>query len=436
MRVLFGVHALPSDTYGGTELYTKRLAEELTAKGHEAAVATPSGTDEDVRDAAVYELPEPSAQPADGVGMAEGAGVVQPAVEARFADVLEEFRPDVVHLQHFKRLSAGIPSLCAERRVPCLATLHDFWTLCHREQLARPDGTLCAGPDSVEKCAACYADAAARQLRNAIADGATERVSPADPALGGCADGPVARRTARLAEALESTDRLVAPSAFLRDVFVDYGVAPAKIVHRRNGIRVDRFEDAGFDPDGPLRVGYAGRVAREKGVHLLIEAFRSVDTDAELHVYGEFDPHGDAYHARLATRADDRTRFHGRYDDQATPFAAVDVFVLPSVWYENSPLVVQEAFASRLPVVTADIGGMAELVTDGVDGLTFAVGDADALADRLKRLATDPSLVAQLRDGIEEPKRLSAHAEELLRLYEEMAGTPESIRGRPSRTEP
>jgi glycosyltransferase involved in cell wall biosynthesis len=445
MRILLVAHALPPDTYGGTELYTARLAEAF-ATVHDVTVAVPDergAAAADLRGAAVVGLPTPTTQPEDGVAVDPSAGVAQSSVDAAFADLLAAFRPDVVHFQHLKGLSSRLPRICEVRGVPRVLTLHDFWTVCHREQLRRPDGALCSGPTCVGKCARCYADVVGRAVEGTSGSGGDASEgdgtggggdgggSPngrsADDRPPGAGDGeaafaafadPVARRTARLDDALDAASLLVSPSAFLRERFVSFGVSSGDVVHVRNGIRADDYRDEGFDPDGPIRFGYAGRLVEEKGVHDLIRAFRGVEGDVSLDVYGRFDPGANGYHARLAEAADDdRVTFRGYYDDPAEPFAAADVFVLPSTWYENSPLVIQEAFASGTPVVTADRGGMAELVTDGVDGLTFDPGSVDSLRRRLRSLAADPRRVVRLREGVEPPKRLSTHADELLDVY-------------------
>lgn len=449
MRVLQVAHALPPATYGGTELYTRDLAETLARQSHEVAVGAPRGVeDSEMTDVETFALPDHGGETAPALGGRPLEAVGRPAVDDQFRSLLADWNPDVVHLQHFKHLSVNIPEICRNRGVACVATLHDFWTICHREQLYRPEGRPCAGPESVRKCADCYRRAGGkRELGESENDptvsGNESATSKNDPTVSEnepTADGGIApasgrdsarssveRRDARLREARSATDRLVAPSAFLRETFVEHGTPPEAIEQIRNGIRVERFEDSGFDPDGPLRVGYAGRITERKGVHLLVAAAREVE-EVELHVFGRFEPRSDEYHARLAElarsassekRAGDATTFHGWYADRPDPYREMDVLVLPSIWYENSPLVIQEAFAAGVPVVTADAGGMAELVEDGEDGLTFPVGDADALADRLALLARNPELVADLRDGVSEPERLRDHAEEIANLYDE-----------------
>lgn len=441
MRVLLVVHALPAAGLGGTELYTGQLAETL-AGDHEVAVATPRGLETDVDGATVLALPDVGDW-SDPTGRESGLtrGVVHEEVDRRFADHLDAFAPDVVHCQHLKFLSASVPEICADHGIPCLLTLHDFWTVCHREQLYQPAGVRCSGPDSVAKCTTCYVDGLREGEAPAVSGGGDEGDAPAVSDGGGETPGrangeahvdgtdeepvdatdcwnAVERRTEQLRAAREAADRLIAPSQFLRERFVSFGTSPERVVHVRNGVRLDPFADAGFDPAEPLVVGFAGRITPQKGVHVLLAAFERLHGDAELHVFGAFDPDAEPYHARLRERAGEVVTFHGRYESPATPYETVDVLVVPSIWYENSPLVVQEAFASGVPVVAGDVGGMAELVTDGVDGRTFAVGDPDALADVLGELARSPATVEALRRGVEPPKSLDEHAGELVTRYE------------------
>lgn len=474
MHVLQVVHALPAATYGGTELYTTWLSEALAGAGHEVTAATPRGAETEIDGATVRELPDP-ADWVDATGMDSGleSGVVHESVDAAFEDLLAELQPDLVHFQHLKYASVTMPVHCRERGIPSILTLHDFWTMCHRGQLHQPDGRPCDGPDSVAKCTACYGEALRRADEGVLADGQGEPVPGEDggrPAGGveggsprngdadeaapgdGPDDGPrtgtaadradadprhvdgegdpapeqppgrradVATRTEVLADARTAVDLLVSPSAFLREKFVEYGTPADGIVKCRNGIRTGNYRDTGFDPTDGLVLGYAGRITPEKGVHVLVDAFRGVERDdAELIVFGKFDPEADDYHARLRDAAGDRVTFHGFYEENATPCATADVLVVPSLWYENSPLVIQEAFASRVPVVAGDHGGMAEMVRDGTDGLTYPPGDAPALTERLQRLADDPALVRELRRGIDPPKDLDEHAGEIESLYE------------------
>ncbi len=100
----------------------------------------------------------------------------------------------------------------------------------------------------------------------------------------------------------------------------------------------------------------------------------------------------------------------------------LDALVVPSVWYENAPLVISEAFAAGLPVVASRLGGMAEAVRDGIDGLLFAPSDPGDLARVLRALATEPGLLDRLAAGVRAPRPLATEISDLLSLARELVG--------------
>ena len=152
-----------------------------------------------------------------------------------------------------------------------------------------------------------------------------------------------------------------------------------------------------------IRFGYVGSLLSYKGVDVLVRAMARLDAaGAVLHVYGDFKPDADPYHAELrdlaAAAPPGVVVFHGRFDNRriADVYETIDVLVVPSTSFENSPITIHEAFLFRTPVVTSNIGGMAELVRDGVDGLLFETGSVERLAAALRRFVAEPGLVEQL----------------------------------------
>jgi hypothetical protein len=90
--------------------------------------------------------------------------------------------------------------------------------------------------------------------------------------------------------------------------------------------------------------------------------------------------------------------------------ADLDVLVVPSKWIENAPFIIREAFAAGVPVVASNLGGMAEMVRHGVDGLLFPAGNAEALAVALKRMIDEPDLLDRLKSGIVRPMSIEDDA--------------------------
>jgi glycosyltransferase involved in cell wall biosynthesis len=173
-----------------------------------------------------------------------------------------------------------------------------------------------------------------------------------------------------------------------------------------------------------LRLAYLGRITPSKGLHVLLEAVRRLRRpEIRVAIHGDIPPYGDIEdYAKRMRRVASRlphVDWRGPYAHEALPdiLGDADVVVVPSIWYENQPLVILEAFMARQPVVATDLGGMRELVHHERNGLVFPRGDAQALAACLTRLADEPRLLERLREGIAPVKGIEEHAAELEAVY-------------------
>jgi glycosyltransferase involved in cell wall biosynthesis len=215
----------------------------------------------------------------------------------------------------------------------------------------------------------------------------------------------IADRQDFVCDALSACDLLIAPSRFMRAKLLESGRFKSEtIAFSDYGTEVTCAEKFNRtpSPDGRVRFGFIGSLLWYKGVDLLIRAMGQLGSStAVLNVHGHFAPDADPYHAELARLAAENGTaivFHGRFDNHqlAQIYQGIDVLVVPSIWFENSPLTIHESFVFETPVVTSNIGGMAELVRDGANGLHFAAGDAADLARVLRRFLTEPGLISTL----------------------------------------
>jgi glycosyltransferase involved in cell wall biosynthesis len=243
---------------------------------------------------------------------------------------------------------------------------------------------------------------------------------------------------------LSVVDRFVSPSRFLLERYVDWGIERERIVYEENG-RLPAHPLPEAD-DGARwtrnRLGYFGQFTAFKGADVLMKAMKLLADRAEppvvsappapsLRLHGaniehQPDEFQSLFRSLLATAEADITLV-GKYRPPDLPalMRAIDWVVVPSIWWENAPLVIQEAFAHGRPVICSDIGGMAEKVTDGVNGLHFRAGDPGSLAETIARAIGTPGLWEQLRAGIPAVHPLAGHASNLSDLYDEVrAGRP------------
>ncbi|MHB1295282.1 MAG: glycosyltransferase family 4 protein [Anaerolineae bacterium] len=444
MKVLQVIHTFMPDSQAGSEVYTYLLAKALQQR-HEVAVyyRTADGSQQDhslLRDEyqgiPVYRL-------VNNFSWSRGPDFeyFDPGQEPAFRRVLDEFRPDVVHFQHLAAgLSTSLPSVASSRGIPTLLHLHDFWCLCPKSHLIACDGSPCPGPEGGLRCAACpMRPPAGRKLSQRLREFSVRSAIRFGP--GYVADHlgisnmlitenyrklRYMARDTTFRRLLHSIDALIAPSRFLKEQFVRWGVAEERIRFVQNGVDPSKF--AGLEralPNGPvLQAAFIGQIAPHKGLGVLIAAMNElVDVPIALRIYGGLGGDAKAYVADLKARCKHpRVTFEGPfgYDQVGQVFSGSDVLVVPSIWYENCPMTILEALYAGRPVVTSDIGGMAELVRDGVNGRTFRMGDAHHLAERLRHLAADREALLRYQAGILPPKTMEEVAVEVEGCYQDV----------------
>jgi glycosyltransferase involved in cell wall biosynthesis/GT2 family glycosyltransferase len=476
LHVLYVVHGFPPENWAGTEVYTLELAREMRRRGHRVTILARTAG----RSGAAGEAGDLSIER----GELDGLPVLRltnrlsfeslrqtyrhAAVERLFRRVLLEVRPDVVHFQHLIHLSVGLIEVARDFGLPTVVHCHDYWPICARVQLIRPDGRRCEH-NMGAGCFACVREQGLEHVERLAA------LDPAGPGVGaellraGCTDLEgleqlLERRTA-LPAAWAEADLCISPSRFLREkllatgafdadelIYSDngmrrpapagearapanptrFGRLPARLWHRglkpwlaeRRERRPAAPSRPARAPGAPVRLAFVGSLVWYKGIELLLEAMAELAAErAVLDVHGAFEPERDALHRRLAARAGANVVFHGRFDNRrlAQVYQAIDVLVVPSLWYENSPITIHEAHLFSTPVVTSDIGGMAEYVRDGVDGLHFRAGDAGDLARVLLRCVREPGLIEALARACPSPKGIEANARELEYRYRALA---------------
>ena len=196
----------------------------------------------------------------------------------------------------------------------------------------------------------------------------------------------------------------IAPAMYLLHRFRDeFGLPVQKLVYLDYGFHLDRMSGPDRDPGEPFTFGYIGTHIPAKGVDHLIQAFGKLSGECRLRIWGRdrgVETQGLRVLARsLPGTAGDRVEWMGEYRNQdivPDVFNLCDAIVVPSIWAENSPLVIHEAQQARVPVITADYGGMAEYVHHEVNGLLFSHRNPESLARQMQRLVDKPKLASQM----------------------------------------
>jgi glycosyltransferase involved in cell wall biosynthesis len=327
--------------------------------------------------------------------------IVSGEARRKIASLVDEIRPDVAHFHNIHaHLTVSIVSPLRRRRIPIVWTLHDYRLVC-------PNSTLLRGG---EICERCIPDRPYEVVRGRCKKGS----------LGASVVAMLTTLYDRLERIPSRIDRFIAPSCFLRGKLVEAGFDPARIECVANFIDLERYAGR---PEKDYFC-YIGRLSYEKGVDVLIRAAAKLPA-GRLLVVGD-GPEADALKALALELGAGRIEFAGRRsgDEVGRILAESQFAVLPSRWYENLPYAVMEAFASSRAVVASRIGGIPEMVEDGVSGLLVPPGDEDALGAALARMLGDARLRAEMgRRGRERAERLwgrEAHYERIEGIYRDV----------------
>jgi glycosyltransferase involved in cell wall biosynthesis len=286
---------------------------------------------------------------------------------------------------------------------PILLMLPEYVPICHRDgQMVRTFNSELCEEASPRRCHECFPEISEQSffLRQRFVSGQFDNV-----------------------------DRFIAPSTQLMQKYLRWGIEPERIEVEEYGRRPPPARaPASKQTKAPANIGFFGQLSPFKGGKVMLEAMSRLGEDVNAHLWlhgANLELQTQEFQDEFAAMSDavrDRVTLRGAYRHSELPKLMTDLHwvVVPSIWWENSPLVIQEAFFHGRPVICSDIGGMAEKVRDGVDGLHFRAGDAFSLATTFERAVSSPRLWRSLREGIREPYSMDAHVAHLRASYEEL----------------
>lgn len=414
MRVLVIAHGHPSLVKGGGEFAAYQLFCELRERGVDAYLMAATREDALQHGGTPFSMLRPHeilfhGQMQDFFNLSPASLRV---VWHDFRQLLAQLQPDAIHFHHILHLGTQFIREAARYRaragkpVRLVFTLHEYLPICANDgQMVMFNNDELCTEASPTRCAYCLKQRPPRPR------------SPEELFL----------RDRLIRAAFSLIDDFIAPSRFLCETYQRWGLErPISII------------DNGLPPMQPLaprplqpgqlrtRFAYLGQINRYKGLQILLEAIGFLDLPLREQVH--IDIHGCGLAEQderlqeqietLRQRYPSQLHLHGSYDrdELSRLLSEIDTLVLPSIWWENSPLVLQEAKGLGRPVICSDIGGMKEKVRDGVDGLPFSRGSPASLARAIER-AADPDTWERLRAGIQPPDSIQTTAEQVLTLY-------------------
>lgn len=351
--------------------------------------------------------------------------------EQIFSDLISSFRPDIVHIQHLMFHSTGYLKGLRERGIPAVLTLHDFYYYCpNLGQRLFLNRFMCNNKFPL-KCAICFrtSDINVHRLdtviyRNIKNESFLKKVSERLPEVTYLVKGlrllrrsptvtEILLREKAMLDMLGQIDVIISPSIHFKQFFERYCGHP-NIVHLDYGFNTSIRKAGKGRKTSRLRLGFVGTISRHKGAHLLIEIAKRFAESIEILIYGN-DQNDRVLSRRI--KSFPAVKYKGVYrpEEIKEVYNNIDYLIVPSIWEENSPLVIHEALLFDTPVIASARGGNSELIIEGRNGFLFDPDNPDSLFQLLERIIRDR---IRLRD-IDKSMVVSIdeHIKSLLNIY-------------------
>jgi glycosyltransferase involved in cell wall biosynthesis len=422
MRILKIIHGYPPLYNAGSEVYSQSISNELSKK-NELIIFTREEnpyeqdfiirTEKKHNNLTIYFINK----------RIDRDNYKNENIDNKFAEIIQKNKPDIAHIGHLNHLSTGIIDELKKQNIPIIFTLHDFWLMCPRGQFLQRNYEkknyyqICEKQDD-EQCALnCYNHFFSGQKKDFHRDKEFWTTW-------------INSRMQETKSIVEKVDMFIAPSKYLMNRFInDFDVPKSKIIYLDYGFPTHYLQPIEPKTNGVSTFGYIGTHIPAKGVNLLINAFSKVKKKAVLKIWGR--PNGQSTLAlkKLAKKSKNTVEFCGEYINQNLAkevFSKINCIVVPSIWGENSPLVIHEAQACKIPVITADFGGMKEYVQHKKNGLLFKYRDENDLTQKLLFAIENPELlknmgkIGYLYNKSGKVQNIEEHCNELIKIYKQV----------------
>jgi glycosyltransferase involved in cell wall biosynthesis len=370
MKICIVSNLYPPHVIGGAEITVANLSEALHNKGHEVMVITTSPQKEESYEVLngvkiyrinpwnVYTLYDHQDKAALIKALWHGIDIWNLNSYQKIKDVLNKENPDVVHVNNYKGFSMSVFDAAKDVGIPLVFTAHDCSLICPRANLLHGNGEICEDPKAICNL---YSNLQGRLIKGKV-------------------------------------DWLTAPSQFIinklksHHFFKDVETSKIPLGIEFSGQKQVKNYDT-------IDISYMGGLNKIKGVQVLIKALRKINKDnIRLHIYGKG---VDEDKFKEMAEGDSRIIFHGYLEREMLheSYYQSNLTVLPSICYDNSPMMIYESLTTSTPVIASDIGGIPELIEEKINGYLFKPGDEEELRQILEALINDPDSLKRLEKG-------------------------------------
>ncbi|WP_347275039.1 glycosyltransferase family 4 protein [Candidatus Kuenenia sp.] len=325
--------------------------------------------------------------------------------------LLNEYPVDIAHLHNiYHQISPSILHTLKKRNIPVVMTLHDYKMVC-ASYLMMVNG---------KNCDACSGGYYLSVIKNKCVKRSLAK---------SCLSAFEMYVHHSIIGIYDNVDAFISPSLFLKEKLVEMGFRK-KIIHLPNFVDMKKFGNGkGGENSRENAIVYFGRLVPEKGLYTLIKATKLLDTirNVVVKIIGDGPIRGDLEEkAKLGGNHNIQFLGYMKGEELYKEIKKCMAVVLPSEWYENNPMSVLEAFALGMPVIGAKIGGIPELVKDGITGLTFESGNAHELAEKIRYVLDNPGKTVKMGENarvfVEQNLNAEKYYQGLINIYQSAIG--------------
>lgn len=388
---------------GGSEKYYFELGKLLKEHGHEVAYFS-MRDEKNIKTGCKEYFVEP-VDLNNGSKLKALDVIYSKANKKKMEEALEDFKPDIVHLNNFQRqLSASIIEPIKKKNIPIIFTAHDVQAIC-------PAILMLDNKKNV--CEKCLKGRYTNCIKNKCNKGSILK------SIIGAVEGYYYRKNKIYTKKI---DYIITPSEFYKNKLIEDGIDKNKILAIHNFIDIDEYNVPKIDEGYAL---YVGRLSKEKGIFNLIKAFSLIEK-GELRIAGDGPEKENIIQFIAEQHLENRVKLLGYLDKYKIKeqIRKSRFVVVPSIWYENCPYSIMETLAIGKPVIGANIGGIPELIQNQYSGFTYIFDNIEELASCMRNLLDNIELASKLGNNAKEQAKKSyskdVYYEKILKIYTEL----------------
>jgi glycosyltransferase involved in cell wall biosynthesis len=412
MNILFTVHQFFPNHYTGTERLVLNLCKQMQRMGHRVKVLTYAISESEgftdscgvlIKEYRYQGVPVIAVRHKNNTPNLVNFSIFDEQLTEIMDDILAKNHFDIIHCCHLMRIGEIVRS-AQKQRIPVILTLTDFWLMCPRGIAITQGGVLCEGSNDGLRC-----------KRECYGGGFWKEIIP--------------DRFRQTGVVFDYAAAVVSATLFLKRMFENKGYSQnIHIIRFGKDYKNVRKNVRTYTKDSVITIGYISSLSPHKGALLLLDAFMQVNPkNIRIKIYGDTssDPEYFAILKKISKRHPG-IEFCGKYDYEEMPriLDCVDIIAVPSLWWENSPLVLLRSLAHNVPAIVSDLGGLTEIIKDGYNGFAFTVGYSDSLTENSKHLSEiitkiskNVEILNELKANIRSPPRIEEEAFEYENLY-------------------